>query len=155
MDPLGGMKLGQILQPYTFRGRRAEQRDQWLDERPGRQGRQDTRCCALSTSTAGTSQHSWTTTTWTSLKHYVCSKRLNHRGLIDFPSETGPMLPVPNGTFLSRVSLVSTSTSSLLARPVGRELTYHHGRRQQLEPALTHRVSPGQPSEETESCIKL
>ncbi len=28
-----------------------------------------------------TSQLSWTTTTWTSLKHYVCSKRPCHRGL--------------------------------------------------------------------------
>ncbi len=40
-------------------------------------------------------------------------------------------------------------------RQAGRELNDHHGRRQQLEPAVTHRVSPGQPREETESCIEL
>ncbi len=102
-----------------------------------------------------TSQLSWTTTTWTSLKHYVFSKHPSHRGPSDFPSEASPMSPVPNGTFRSRVPLVSASASSLLPRPVGRELTDHHGQRQQLEPAATHRVPPGQPSEETESCIEL
>ncbi len=102
-----------------------------------------------------TLQLSWTTTTWTILKHYVCSKRPNHQGQSDFPSETGQMLPVPNSIFHSRVPLVSESASSLLPRPVGREPTDHHGRRQQLEPAVTHRVPPGHPSEETESCIEL
>ena len=99
-----------------------------------------------------TSQLIWTRRRWISRKRYVCSKRPNRRGPSDSLSRTSPTLLVRNGTSRSRVLLVGASaSSSLLPSPAGRYYTDHHGRRQQLEPAVTHQRPPGQPRGITES----
>ena len=90
-------------------------------------------------------------------RYYVCSKRPNLRGPSDSFSGTSRTSPVPNGTSHPRALLVGELASSLLPSlsPAGWESTDHHGRRQQLEPAVTHQRQPEQPRGITESCIEL